>query len=111
LKRFHIVQNIRQLGADVRLFVLKAQINVPVVLAVAFGDGQYPNSHPRPSASPRSPRQFDHTPAAADSIHVVRALGPNLQQIHFGHQLARTNNPRLQQFLTSSPNSDVTPLS
>jgi len=208
-----IVENVRQFGADVRLFVLKAGINVPVVLAVAFGDGRNwpgavvgsgadltlrgaaekaileigqmghylrsvlrhnPDSIPaRPesvrsmpdhslyylpkrrnsafdflSAENRSPVSLDFQLPAPDGatlepgdpldavIHaleeahlrvalvnlttaalhktpftVVRALGENLQQNHFGHHLARTRNPRLRQFLVSSPNPDVTPLS
>lgn len=43
-------------------------------------------------------------------FRVVRALGPNFQQIHFGHRLARLGNPRLLARMTREPNPDPHPL-
>lgn len=209
-----ILKNIRQFGAEIRLFVLKTDLNIPVVLAVAFGDGhQWPGAvigtaahitlqgaaekailelgqmghslrsamRHQPNPIPVSPHHvhsivdhglyyipqsrnstFDflrhttepplhpqaemedhnghllefHDPLdyvihSLDQAHlrvaivnlttpelaqtpftVVRALGENLQQIHFGHNCTRTNNPRLRHFLQSiSPNSNISPLS
>jgi ribosomal protein S12 methylthiotransferase accessory factor len=46
---------------------------------------------------------------AATPFRVARALGPDFQQIHFGHRLARLGNPRLAA-LASVPNPDPHPL-
>jgi ribosomal protein S12 methylthiotransferase accessory factor len=48
---------------------------------------------------------------AATPFRVARALGPDFQQIHFGHRLARLGNPRLARLLHGSViNPDPHPL-
>lgn len=46
---------------------------------------------------------------AGTPFRVARALGPDFQQIHFGHRLARLGNPRLCA-LAPVPNPDPHPL-
>ena len=41
---------------------------------------------------------------------VVRAIGTNLQQIHCGFGLERTNNPRLRKYLRGSINTGIPPV-
>lgn len=43
-------------------------------------------------------------------FRVARALGPDFQQIHFGHALARRDNPRLQALAPRGLNPDPHPL-
>ena len=43
-------------------------------------------------------------------FRVARALGPNFQQIHFGHVLARLGNPRLHAMAPRGINPDPHPL-
>jgi ribosomal protein S12 methylthiotransferase accessory factor len=43
-------------------------------------------------------------------FRVVRALGPDFQQIHFGHRLARLDNPRLWAVARDGINADPHPL-
>ncbi len=51
------------------------------------------------------------TPDLAGSpFRVARALGPDFQQIHFGHRLARLGNPRLAALAPRGCNPDPHPL-
>ncbi|AUX45824.1 uncharacterized protein SOCE26_073200 [Sorangium cellulosum] len=47
---------------------------------------------------------------AATPFRVARALGPDFQQIHFGHDLARLGNPRLRAMATHGINPDPHPM-
>jgi len=47
---------------------------------------------------------------AATPFRVARALGPDFQQIHFGHRLARLGNPRLAALAPRGTNPDPHPL-
>jgi len=47
---------------------------------------------------------------ATGPFRVARALGTNMQPIHFGHRLARLGNPRLQSLLAGQPNPDPHPV-
>ncbi|MGK3960186.1 TOMM precursor leader peptide-binding protein [Sorangium sp. So ce118] len=47
---------------------------------------------------------------AATPFRVARALGPDFQQIHFGHELARLGNPRLRSMAPHGINPDPHPM-
>ncbi|WP_437631039.1 TOMM precursor leader peptide-binding protein [Sorangium sp. So ce854] len=47
---------------------------------------------------------------AATPFRVARALGPDFQQIHFGHELARLGNPRLHAMAPRGLNPDPHPM-
>ncbi|WP_437523118.1 TOMM precursor leader peptide-binding protein [Sorangium sp. So ce726] len=47
---------------------------------------------------------------AATPFRVARALGPDFQQIHFGHKLARLGNPRLRSMAPHGINPDPHPM-
>ena len=47
---------------------------------------------------------------AATPFRVARALGPDFQQIHFGHELGRLGNPRLLTMASRGINPDPHPL-
>ncbi|XXX73798.1 TOMM precursor leader peptide-binding protein [Sorangium sp. So ce134] len=46
----------------------------------------------------------------ATPFRVARALGPDFQQIHFGHELARLGNPRLRSMAPRGINPDPHPM-
>ncbi|WP_437731219.1 TOMM precursor leader peptide-binding protein [Sorangium sp. So ce1335] len=46
----------------------------------------------------------------ATPFRVARALGPDFQQIHFGHELARLGNPRLRSLASRGINPDPHPM-
>ncbi|XXY52569.1 TOMM precursor leader peptide-binding protein [Sorangium sp. So ce269] len=47
---------------------------------------------------------------AATPFRVARALGPDFQQIHFGHELAQLGNPRLRSMAPHGINPDPHPM-
>ncbi|WP_437979195.1 TOMM precursor leader peptide-binding protein [Sorangium sp. So ce295] len=47
---------------------------------------------------------------AATSFRVARALGPEFQQIHFGHEVAQLGNPRLRSMAPYGINPDPHPM-
>ncbi|WP_438023347.1 TOMM precursor leader peptide-binding protein [Sorangium sp. So ce233] len=47
---------------------------------------------------------------AATPFRVARALGPDFQQIHFGHELAQLGNPRLRSMAPHGVNPDPHPM-
>ncbi|WP_437686367.1 TOMM precursor leader peptide-binding protein [Sorangium sp. So ce176] len=47
---------------------------------------------------------------AATPFRVVRAIGPDFQQIHFGHEVARLGNPRLRAMAPYGINPDPHPM-
>ncbi|WP_437619561.1 TOMM precursor leader peptide-binding protein [Sorangium sp. So ce1151] len=47
---------------------------------------------------------------AATPFRVARALGPDFQQIHFGHELAQLGNPRLRSMAAHGINPDPHPM-
>ncbi|WP_437752995.1 TOMM precursor leader peptide-binding protein [Sorangium sp. So ce1389] len=47
---------------------------------------------------------------AATPFRVARAVGPDFQQIHFGHELARLGNPRLRAMAPHGINPDPHPM-
>ena len=47
---------------------------------------------------------------AATPFRVARAVGPEFQQIHFGHRVARLGNPRLLAMAARGINPDPHPM-